>query len=108
MSGCVPPPDQIRTGFMLRVVSITSLPLLLALQSSTSLLLLFFRFQAGTEVGRKTRPEHISEGAAAQQAAEREGQQPGQREVPGHALPPTGRRRALQGNPQNTVLLYAT
>lgn len=59
-----------------------------------------FVFQAGTEVGREARQEHVAEGAPAQQAAEREGQQLGQRAVPGHTLPPTGRRGELRGNPK--------
>lgn len=58
-----------------------------------------FVFQAGTEVGREERQEHVVEGTSAQQAAEREGQQPGQWAVPGHTLPPTGRRRELRDKP---------
>lgn len=82
---------------------ITSLALLLTLHRPPSLLLCFL-FQAGAEVGRKARQEHVAEGAPAQQAAEREGQQPGQRAVPGHALPPTGRRRELQD--KNIILTF--
>lgn len=58
----------------------------------------FLPTQAGTQVGRKARPEHVVEGAPAQQAAEREGQQPGQRALPGHTLPPTGQRKGTAGS----------
>lgn len=52
--------------------------------------------QAGDKAGGQARPEHLAEGASAQQASEREGQQPGQRALPGHALPPAGRRAEQQ------------
>lgn len=89
-----------RLGFMLPVVDLyitesTSRTPVLHLSSSA-----VFVFQAGAEVGREAREEHVAEGAPAQQAAEREGQQPGQRAVSGHTLPPTGRRGELQSNPK--------
>lgn len=54
--------------------------------------------QAGAKVGGQTRPEHLAQGASAQPAAERAGQQPRQRAIPGHTLPPAGRRTELQNN----------
>lgn len=65
----------------------------------------FLPTKAGTQVGRKARPQHVAEGAPAQQASEREGQQPGQRALPGHTLPPTGWRKRTAGR-ASCLFLY--
>lgn len=84
--------------------------LMISFASGSALMLQFFftlSLQAGAEAGREAREEHVAEGATAQQAAERESKQPGQRTLPGHTVPPTGRRRReLQEQCPECIVLY--